>query len=93
MKIKKPDLYTPDASNAINGVYPFSQTPSVFTVEDVTGRLLYATDHDAYVLDHVLGKNNPLNGPTLLTPREMDDVHSLICREVILPDYSENDSE
>jgi len=91
--MKSRHLYTPDASNAINGVYPISQTPSVFTVEDVTGRLLYATDHDAYVLDHILGKNNPLNGPTVLTTREMEEVHALICREVILPDYSENDSK
>jgi len=91
--MKSRNLYTPDAANAINGVYPFSQTPSVFTVEDVTGRLLYATDHDAYVLDHVLGKDNPLHGPTVLTPREMEDVHALIVREVIIPDYSENNPE
>lgn len=91
--MKSRNLYTPDASNAINGVYPFSQTPSVFTVEDASGRLLYATDHDAFVLDHILGKNNPLHGPSVLTPSEMDDVHALIVREVIPPDYSENDSE
>lgn len=91
--MKSRHLYTPDALNAIQGVYPISQTPSVFTVEDVTGRRLYATDHDAYVLGHLLGSENPLNGPSVLTPKELEDVHALIVREVILPDYSENDSE
>lgn len=89
--MKTPHLYTPDAFNAINGVYPVSQTPAVFTVEDVTGRLLYATDHDAFALDHILGHNNPLNGPSVITPRELEEIHALVVREVVIPDYSENE--
>lgn len=89
--MKTKNLYTPDALNAINGVYPVSQTPSVFTVEDSSGRLLYATEHDAYVLGEIMGSENPLHGPSVLTPKEMDLVHEWIVREVIIPDYSEND--
>lgn len=86
--MKNIHLYSPDAANAIHGVYPFSQTPSVFTVEDVNGRRLYVTDHDSESLNVILGKNNPLNGPSVLTPRELDDVHLIIIQEVKIPFFN-----
>jgi hypothetical protein len=87
MKQKKPDLYSPDARNVVDGIYPPSQCPSVSWVEDENGRRLFLTDHDSFVVDEIM-PDNPLNGPSFLTPAELESLHSFICENVIPPDWN-----
>jgi hypothetical protein len=92
MKQKNPDLYSPDAFRSTAGGYPESQTPAVSWIQDVDGRRLYVTDHDVYVFEHIM-ETSPFNGPSFVTPDELESIHDVITKEVIPPDYSENPSE
>lgn len=87
MKQLKPSLYSPDARNVVDGIYPPSQCPSVEWIEDVDGRRLYLTEHDSFVVDEIM-PDNPLNGPSFLTPDELESLHRFICENVIPPNWN-----